>query len=133
MSIRLNSFVILFSRKLLEHFIISVDMQSIPGAFLVLSLLIPCLISSRSKGLSDCNWTQTHYYLVRKRTLNHLAKRLIEYIQSKGTIKRFIHTTQRFIELMSCDVSSVRNNKIYILKHSDRYLRTVHALRHRHR
>ena len=24
--------------------------------------------------LSDCNWTRTHKYLVRKRTLNHLAK-----------------------------------------------------------
>ena len=25
-------------------------------------------------SLSDCNWTRTHYHLVRKRTLNHLAK-----------------------------------------------------------
>ena len=24
--------------------------------------------------ISDCNWTQTHNHLVRKRTLNHLAK-----------------------------------------------------------
>ena len=25
-------------------------------------------------GLSDCNGTRTHYHLVRKQTLNHLAK-----------------------------------------------------------
>ena len=28
-------------------------------------------------SLSDCNWTRTHNYLVRKRTLNHLAKLFI--------------------------------------------------------
>ena len=26
------------------------------------------------KTISDCNWTRTHNHLVRKRTLNHLAK-----------------------------------------------------------
>ena len=28
-------------------------------------------------SLSDCNWTRTHNYLVRKRKLNHLAKQFI--------------------------------------------------------
>ena len=28
-------------------------------------------------SLSDCNWTRTHNHLVRKRTLNHLAKKAI--------------------------------------------------------
>ena len=28
-------------------------------------------------SLSDCNWTRTHNHLVRKRTLNHLAKLVI--------------------------------------------------------
>ena len=59
--IRLNNFVILLSRALLEHFIISLDMQSIPWAFLVLSLLIPCLISSRSKGL--LSWSRLSLFL----------------------------------------------------------------------
>ena len=30
--------------------------------------------------LSDCNWTQTHNHLVRKRALNHLAKRVRDMI-----------------------------------------------------
>ena len=38
-----------------------------------------------------------------------------------------------FYLVMSCYVSSVRNNKIYILKYSARYLRPVHNLRHKHR
>ena len=36
-----------------------------------------CLLSNISKlieKLIDCNWTQTQNHLVRKRTLNHLAK-----------------------------------------------------------
>ena len=34
---------------------ISLDMQSFPEAFLVLSLLIPYLISSNPKGLLSCS------------------------------------------------------------------------------
>ena len=43
----------------------------------------------------DCNWTRTHNHLVRKRTLNHLAKltsehtvyctSLIKILESKGS------------------------------------------------
>ena len=29
---------------------------------------------AKSESLSDCNWTRTQNHLVRKRTLNHLAK-----------------------------------------------------------
>ena len=29
---------------------------------------------SKENISSDCNWTQTHKHLVRKRTLDHLAK-----------------------------------------------------------
>ena len=32
--------------------------------------------------LNDCSWTQTHKYLVRKRTLNHLAKLVFFDIQA---------------------------------------------------
>ena len=31
-------------------------------------------ISKCLPSLSDCNWTRTHTHLVRKQTLNHLAK-----------------------------------------------------------
>ena len=37
-------------------------------------------------SLSDCNWTQTHNHLVRKRTLNYLAK-LAQLIELKEVKK----------------------------------------------
>ena len=45
----------------MEHFIISLNMQSIPGTFLDLNFLIPCLISSRSKGL--LSWSRLSLFL----------------------------------------------------------------------
>ena len=36
--------------------------------------------------LTDCNWTRTHNHLVRKRTLNHLAKLAILAILAKWLI-----------------------------------------------
>ena len=35
---------------------------------------IPIKIMKLNIDLSDCNWTRIHNHLVRKRTLNHLAK-----------------------------------------------------------
>ena len=33
----------------------------------------------RDKEIIDCNWTRTHNHLVRKRTLNHLARLFIQW------------------------------------------------------
>ena len=43
------------------------------------------LAGSRRKiwSLSDCNWTRTQNHLVRKQTLNHLAKRLSVRLRTK--------------------------------------------------
>ena len=43
------------------------------------------LVCSRGDilSLSDWNWIQTHNHLVRKRTLNHLAKRMGICLQTK--------------------------------------------------
>ena len=35
---------------------------------------IDSTILKMNRGIRDCNWTRTHNHLVRKRTLNHLAK-----------------------------------------------------------
>ena len=43
--------------------------EHIPSGF---SMFLLSLKSIKSKH--DCNWTRTHSHLVRKRTLNHLAK-----------------------------------------------------------
>ena len=37
-------------------------------------------------SLSDCSGTQTHNHLIRKRTLNHLAK-----LAKEHTVKRTVH------------------------------------------
>ena len=42
---------------------------SFPGVF-----SLKTIQKKSSRGLSDCNWTRTQNHLVRKRTLNHLAK-----------------------------------------------------------
>ena len=41
------------------------------------------LYLSSISSLSDCNWTRTQNHLVRKRTLNHLAKQLSVCLQTK--------------------------------------------------
>ena len=61
---------------------LSCQSESWQGAFQSESTLYSCLnvkeLLARSRreiwSLSDCNWTRTHNHLVRKQTLNHLAK-----------------------------------------------------------
>ena len=76
----LNGWAVLWEIIYLVH--LTLCFYHVTYAFYIKSTLCSCVsakeLFARRRpniwSLSDCNLNQTHYYLVRKRTLNHLAK-----------------------------------------------------------
>ena len=66
----------------IKMFAIVSSLSSLSLLFIIVSLItlvhsaitLPTNLFLQTQFLYDCNWTQTHNHLVRKRTLNHLAK-----------------------------------------------------------
>ena len=60
--------------------------------------------------LCDCNWTRTHNHLVRKRTLNHLAK------LTRFTLKRESDMTRTYSHITLSLILHAYNNHAYMNK-----------------
>ena len=58
-------------------------------------------------SLSDCNWTRTHSYLVRKRTLNHFAKMIWRPVRPNGWV--FVYKLSGSGFESSCNLEKVLN------------------------
>ena len=98
-------------------FCMTVCSYNVTYAFQSKSTLYSCLnvkeLLARSRceilSLSDCNWTRTHNRLVRKRTLNHLAKPLSVCFRTKWLWVRI--QLQYFVCLMFFLQADQRKNQ----------------------
>ena len=69
---------------------------------------------AKSEVLSNCNWTRTHNHLVCNRTLNHLAKLAILFINNWAVLWVLICTVH--LAVFSCHVTYAFESESTLLK-----------------